>query len=222
MEDAMSMNKAKRSCATAAMLTLAALLAVAPGAAQQSAPSAPGASTDRSGFDAQQCMLQAELFARTMILRIESTLPAGAVLDELKAAAAKARDFLRDACASGAVLTSPEALAAAEKMTEAMSQALRAMRSAFDDFYGSLSDEQKRRLDAIGRQFGLNEWSERFSSYGRPGGSAEARRDFDAALRFLEDCIAGRCFGDPRNRQPEPPSERRWRDQENFGHLWRE
>jgi hypothetical protein len=220
MEDAMSMNQPKRSCAAA--LILATLLAVAPAAAQQPAPSAPEAPANRSGFDAQQCMRQAEQFAGDMLARIESALPAGTRLDDLKAAAAKARDILRDACASGAALASPQALAAAEKATEAMLQALRTMRSAFDTFYGSLSDEQKRQLDALGRQFGLSEWAERFSSYTRPGGAEAARRDFDAALRLLQSCLAGRCFGDPLDVEPQRLPERRWRDQESFGRLWRE
>ncbi len=82
---------------------------------------------------------------------------------EIDAASAKVREMLRDACAAGSVLASEEARIAAEKMVEearaaagkmveAAITAMRGMRTALEGFYASLSDEQKRKLDAFIRQ----------------------------------------------------------------------
>jgi LTXXQ motif family protein len=46
----------------------------------------------------------------------------------------------------------PARLAAVGKRLDTMLQAIKTVRSALNDFYGSLSDEQKARFEAIGPQ----------------------------------------------------------------------
>ena len=71
-------------------------------------------------------------------------------LDDLQAASAKAAEAIAAACPTDVPTTSAARLAFMEKRTEAMLQAIKTVRPAFDAFYGSLSDEQKARLDATG------------------------------------------------------------------------
>lgn len=73
-----------------------------------------------------------------------------AKLTALEAATAKAADLLKSACPTGSPLTPPARLAAAGQRLEALLQAIKTVRPALDDFYGSLSDEQKAQFDAIG------------------------------------------------------------------------
>ena len=47
-------------------------------------------------------------------------------------------------------LTPPARLAAVGKRPDTMLQAVKTVRSALDDFYGALNDEQKARFEAIG------------------------------------------------------------------------
>ena len=71
-------------------------------------------------------------------------------LDELQAASAKAAEAIAAACPTEIPLTSTGRLAFMEKRVEAMLQAIKTVRPAFDAFYGSLDDEQKARLDRSG------------------------------------------------------------------------
>jgi LTXXQ motif family protein len=72
-----------------------------------------------------------------------------AALDAFKEASAKAADAITAACPQDYPATSPARLEAMEKRLDAMLQAVRTVRPAFDAFYAVLSDEQKRRLDAV-------------------------------------------------------------------------
>jgi hypothetical protein len=54
--------------------------------------------------------------------------------------------------AGGDALTPPARLAAIGQRLNAMLQAVKTVRTAMDDFYGSLTDEQKAAFDAIGPQ----------------------------------------------------------------------
>jgi hypothetical protein len=73
-------------------------------------------------------------------------------LGGLQNAAAEAADMLKTSCQGQAEdgLTPPARLAAVGKRLDTMLQAVRAVRVAMNDFYGSLTDEQKAAFDAIG------------------------------------------------------------------------
>jgi hypothetical protein len=75
-------------------------------------------------------------------------------LDALQGAAAQAADTLKASCQTRPedALTPPARLAAVGQRLNAMLQAVKTVRIALDDFYGSLSDEQKTAFDAIGPQ----------------------------------------------------------------------
>jgi LTXXQ motif family protein len=138
MEMSMSKPVMKRSGSLLAVLMLATFVAAGAAVAQESRP------PDASKFDQAQCLREAERMGRNMLDRL-----AREARKEFEAASAKVRDMLRDACAAGSVLASEEARAAAEKMVEAAITAMRSMRAALEGFYASLSDEQKRKLDAF-------------------------------------------------------------------------
>jgi len=75
-------------------------------------------------------------------------------LDALQGAAAQAADTLKVSCQTRLedALTPSARLAAVGQRLNAMLQAVKTVRMAMDDFYGSLSDEQKAAFDAIGPQ----------------------------------------------------------------------
>jgi hypothetical protein len=75
-----------------------------------------------------------------------------ASLAALQNATAKAADMLKAACLTNDPLTPPARLAAVGKRLDTMLQAVETVHSALNDFYGSLSDEQKARFEAIGPQ----------------------------------------------------------------------
>ena len=73
-------------------------------------------------------------------------------LVSLQNATAKAADMLKASCRPDNALTPPARLTAVGKRLDTMLQAVETVRSALSDFYGSLSDEQKARFEAIGPQ----------------------------------------------------------------------
>src|SRR6266852_7897676 len=75
-------------------------------------------------------------------------------LDALQGAAAQAADTLKASCQTRPedARTPPARLAAVGQRLNAMLQAVKTVRMAMDDFYGSLTDEQKAAFDAIGPQ----------------------------------------------------------------------
>ena len=85
-----------------------------------------------------------------------------AALKELRTASAKAAEGLAAACPKDLPKTSGERLAFMEKRMEAMLQAVKTMRPAFDAFYGSLNDGQRAKLDEAGpRHWGWRRWRDR-------------------------------------------------------------
>ena len=60
--------------------------------------------------------------------------------------------MIKASCPSELPSTPPERLAAEGKHLQAMLQAVQSIRPALDDFYNSLSDEQKARFNTLGRQ----------------------------------------------------------------------
>jgi hypothetical protein len=75
-----------------------------------------------------------------------------AKLDRLKDATTKAAEGLEAACPAQTPLTPPARLAAVAKRLDAMLSAIKTVRTALNDFYDSLNDEQKAQFDAIGPQ----------------------------------------------------------------------
>jgi hypothetical protein len=75
-----------------------------------------------------------------------------AKLDALKAAMDKAAGDLANACPSALPATPPARLRAISMRLNAMLQTVKNVRAALEDFYNSLSDEQKVEFNMIGRQ----------------------------------------------------------------------
>jgi hypothetical protein len=77
-----------------------------------------------------------------------------ALLDELKAAAAKAADVFKDSCIDSYAMTPPGRLRAMTNRVSATLNAVRIVRPALEQFYNSLNDEQKARFNALGPNVG--------------------------------------------------------------------
>jgi len=73
-----------------------------------------------------------------------------ASLAALQDASAKAADMLKTACQSGDAITPPARLEAVGKRLDVMLQAVKTVRTALDEVYAKLSDEQKAQFEAIG------------------------------------------------------------------------
>ncbi len=81
------------------------------------------------------------------------------LLDQLKAASAKARDTIAAACPRELPDSPVGRLDLMEKRLTAMLDGIKTVRPAFEAFYASLSDEQKARLTSAGpRQWGWHSW----------------------------------------------------------------
>ena len=72
-----------------------------------------------------------------------------AALNELRDAAARAVAQMRSACPDDLPSTPAGRMAAMRQRLEAMREAVQIVRPALEKFYGSLSDEQKARFDAL-------------------------------------------------------------------------
>jgi uncharacterized protein YicC (UPF0701 family) len=73
-------------------------------------------------------------------------------LNDLQTAAAQAAEQLAASCPSELPATPPARLAAVAKRLDVMLQAVKNVRTALNDFYDTLNDEQKAQFNAIGRQ----------------------------------------------------------------------
>jgi LTXXQ motif family protein len=83
--------------------------------------------------------------------KVHPTEAQRASLSALQDATAKAADMLKTSCpANDAAITPPARLDAVGKRLEVMQQAVKTVRTALDDFYGKLSDEQKAQFEALG------------------------------------------------------------------------
>jgi len=84
--------------------------------------------------------------------RVHPTDAQLASLTALQEASAKAADMLRVSCQPDTALTPPARLALAGQRLETMLQAIKMVRAPLNEFYGTLSDEQKAQFEAIGRE----------------------------------------------------------------------
>jgi hypothetical protein len=76
------------------------------------------------------------------------------LLDELKAAGAKAADAFKESCVDSYAMTPPGRLRAMANRVGATLNAVRIVRPALEQFYNSLTDEQKARFNALGPNVG--------------------------------------------------------------------
>ena len=80
-------------------------------------------------------------------------------LNELKAASTKAGEIVAAACPREFPASPTARLELTEKRLEAMLQAVKTVRPAFEAFYATLDDEQKARLTTAGpRHWGWRRW----------------------------------------------------------------
>jgi hypothetical protein len=228
MEDAMSMStpttKARRSHAALAVLMLATALYAGPAVAQQPVPGSPDApvGSARSNIDEAQCVREAERFGQTLLDRAASAARRSETLKQLEAASDKVKGILRDACTAVAALASEEALAASEKMAAAMLEAVRTMRRALDDFYRSLPDEQKRKLEALGQGLELSDLLKELNDWlwHRLVDRENPSRSDRTARQLGRICIAESCYDIPGDF--DFMRSHRRRDQDDFGRQRRE
>ena len=73
-----------------------------------------------------------------------------AALKKLQHAGVRAVNILDDECRSEDATTAPARLYAVDRRLDAMQQAIQIVSNALDDFYTTLSDEQKAQFEAIG------------------------------------------------------------------------
>ena len=98
------------------------------------------------------CSPRAAGFAEWRIDRLERALSLTDAqrpkFEDYKAAAKKAADAMRSACPADTPATLPGRMDAMEKRMEAMLQAIKTVRPAFDALYATLSAEQKAAFDS--------------------------------------------------------------------------
>ena len=118
---------------------------------QRKASSAPG----DSGSVAQSCSAPGPAALQWPTSEIEARIHPNdtqkGALQVLQDTSARASEALQAACqAAGQTLTPPTRMAAAAKRLDAMLQAVKQVRAALEDFYATLSDEQRAAFEAIG------------------------------------------------------------------------
>jgi hypothetical protein len=130
------------------------VMAARPGGAQESAASPVGENelvpqicTDHPGGLSVQTVDRLEHVVRP-------TDAQRGALDALRAAAARAAQILRDACPADTPGNPPERLAAMQQRLGAMLEAASVVRPALQSIYDALTDAQKARFNAIGKQAG--------------------------------------------------------------------
>ena len=85
---------------------------------------------------------------------VQPTPDQRALLDELKSAAARAAAAFKESCGDSYAMTPPGRLRAMTSRVNATLEAVRIVRPALEKFYGSLSDEQQARFNALGPEIG--------------------------------------------------------------------
>jgi hypothetical protein len=147
------------------------VLLLAPSAAAQPGPGGPGGRGMMMGpgmmgsraMGPAMCNPQAAGLAEWRVDAIERAVrptdAQRAAFNELKAASTKAADVIAAACPRDFPETSTARLEAMEKRLDAMLQAVKTVRPAFDAFYATLTDEQKAELNKAGpRRWGWRWW----------------------------------------------------------------
>jgi hypothetical protein len=113
-----------------------------------------------SAQDGKSCSEPKVGLTNLPIERIEDTIkPTNAQEDGLKQledATAKAVSIMQAACPEDTPITPPGRLEAMEKRLQAMIDAANTVKPALNDFYESLSGEQKARFNRIGGELALS------------------------------------------------------------------
>ncbi len=165
--------------------------------------------------DAAPCGYRLESIIRSVTDRFEgaplTSEAQRSAYDAFLSAAAKARAFVREACANERSAANIQQIEAAEQK---IGEAVAALRPALENFYASLSDEQKAQLNNLPRQLealGKDWWREVVREFQRQLRDQQSRApDGSGKLHF---CIGSFCVpvpenfaGPPRDRRsPEPP-----------------
>jgi hypothetical protein len=112
------------------------------------------AEANQTSADGKSCSEPKAGLVNLPIERIEDAVePTNAQEDGLKhleKATAEAVSIMQAACPEDTPITPPGRLEAMEKRLQAMIDAANTMKPALEDFYGSLSNEQKARSNVIG------------------------------------------------------------------------
>jgi len=115
----------------------------------------------RAAQDTQSCKQPKPGLANLPIEQIEDAVKPDAAQEEslnrLQDATVKAVAILQDACPDQVPLTPPGRLAMMEARLNAMIAAAHTVGPALDDFYASLSNEQKARFNRMGRNLARSE-----------------------------------------------------------------
>ncbi|HET7190542.1 MAG TPA: Spy/CpxP family protein refolding chaperone [Pseudolabrys sp.] len=126
-------------------------------------PGMMGWSGGRGGLGAM-CDPRAAGLAEWRMERVERLItPTDAqrsALNDLRTASSKAADIVAAACPREFPANASMRLELLEKRLDAMQQAIKIVRPAFDAFYATLDDEQKVRINTSGpRRWGWRGWS---------------------------------------------------------------
>jgi len=81
---------------------------------------------------------------------VNPTEPQRDALNALNEGSTKAAEFLKSNCSTAEPLTPTSRVVAMEQRLKTMSEAIRIVEPALQNFYGSLSDEQKARFNQLG------------------------------------------------------------------------
>jgi len=93
------------------------------------------------------------------------TNPQRSEIDAVNDATRNAADFLKAHCPTDPTLTPPGRVAAMGQRLNAILEAIKIVQPALENFYGSLTDEQKARFNLLGSQQGGGQ----FALSRRPG-----------------------------------------------------
>jgi hypothetical protein len=121
---------------------------------QMQQPQSPGVpAANAPGSPATNCTNRAIPDWPTALIEISvrPTPAQQASLATLQTAAAKAKDILQASCPSEMPATALARISAIEQRLQTILAAVQTVRAPLNDFYGSLSDEQKAQCNAIGR-----------------------------------------------------------------------
>lgn len=126
----------------------------------------PGMMGGGRGGRAGMCDPRAAGMAEWRMDRIERLIkPTDAqrtALEGLRAASTKAAETVASACPKDFPAGASARMAAMEKRMETMLAAIKTVRPAFDVFYATLTDEQKKKLDGgAPRGWGWHRWRDR-------------------------------------------------------------
>lgn len=194
--------------------TAAPLAAQAPDGPPATAEPAPQVAPPAAGPEDAPCGQKLERFIGSMSKQLDGTpLTSEAqrrAYDSFNEAAAKAQEFVREACANEKSAANIKQIEAAEKQ---MAAALDSLRPALENFYASLSDEQKAQLNSLPRQleaWAKDWWMDFAREVGRQLREHQTRRP-DSGPDEMRFCFEGFCLTVPDNFAG-PPRDRRRRE----------